>query len=216
MEKNSNSWPFFNILPLDLSICYAHYNVLFRDHADKLGGVLEMRAAWTSWWAALRAAIALFIISASVALAADPLPAPTGKVILVVKGNIAVTNSPDAAEFDRDMLYALGLTTVNTTTAWTDGVQTFEGVLLSAVLERVGATGTAITATALNEYSAVIPLEEAETFGVLLASIMNGEEMTVRDRGPLWVVYPRDSNPALIEPRYNDRWVWQLRELVIE
>lgn len=175
-----------------------------------------MRAAWTSWWALLRLAIALFLVAATAAAAAEPLPAPTGKVILEVKGNIAVTNAPGAAEFDRDMLYALGMTTVKTTTAWTDGVQTFDGVLLSAVLDRVGAAGTTIRATALNEYAADIPFEEAATFGVLLASTMNGEEMTVRDRGPLWVVYPRDTTAALMEPRYNDRWVWQLRELVIE
>ena len=175
-----------------------------------------MRAAWTSLWAALRLAVALLMVPAAVAWAADPLPAPTGKTILLVKGNIAVTNSPEGAEFDRDMLYALGMTTVQTTTAWTDGVQTFEGVLLSAVLDRVGATGTTITATAINEYVAPIPFEEAAAYGVLLASKMNGTEMTVRDRGPLWVVYPRDSHAILSEPRFNDRWVWQLRELKVE
>jgi len=216
MKKNSNLWRFFNILLLDLSICWAQYNVLFRDHVDKFGGVLEMRAAWTSLWAPLRLALALFLISIPAAWAVDPLPAPTGKVILVVKGNIAVTNSSEGAEFDREMLYALGLSTVETTTAWTDGVQIFEGVLLSAVLERLGATGTLITATALNDYVSPIPFEEATTFGVLLAASMNGAEMTVRDRGPLWVVYPRDSHAILHEARYNDRWVWQLRELKVE
>ena len=166
--------------------------------------------------APLRLALALFLIFISAAWAVDPLPAPTGKVILVVKGNIAVTNAPEGAEFDREMLYALGLSKVETTTAWTDGVQTFEGVLLSAVLDRVGASGTVITATAINDYVSPISFEEAVTYGALLAANMNGVEMTVRDRGPLWVVYPRDSHAILTEARYNDRWVWQLRELKVE
>lgn len=178
--------------------------------------MLEMRAAWTFLRSYSRLIVALLAFGTAAASAADPLPAPTGPVILTVSGNIEVTNSPKGAEFDRDMLYSLGTSTLNTTTAWTDGVQAFEGVRLSAVLERVGASGTMITATAINEYVTPIPLAEAETYGVLLATRMNGEDMTVRDRGPIWIVYPRDSFPALMEPAFNDRWVWQLRDLKVE
>lgn len=137
-------------------------------------------------------------------------------MILTVTGNIDVTNTERGAEFDREMLYALGLTEIHTTTAWTDGVQVFEGVLLRSVLERVGASGTVVTGIALNEYAAPIPIEEAERYDVLLAAIMNGEEMAVRDRGPLWIVYPREAHPELLEPQYNDRWVWQLREINVQ
>lgn len=166
-------------------------------------------------WLSLVAAL-LFALTAAASPAAEPLPQPTGPVILVVSGAVEVTNSERGAEFDRDMLYALGLTEISTTTAWTDGVQHFEGVLLRSVLERVGASGTTITGLALNDYRALIPFEDAALYDVLLASVMNGTEMQVRDRGPLWIVYPRDGHPELQEPQYNDRWVWQLRELQVQ
>lgn len=171
--------------------------------------------------AALRKAMQAGVVLAATigtmvpAWAQEPLPLPTGPVILSVSGTIAVTNNGDSADFDREMLYALGLGDLETTTAWTDGVQSFRGVTLQKVLERVGAEGTTVTATALNDFVTSFPFSDAQQYGVLLAAFMNGEEMPVRDRGPLWIVYPRDDFPELQQPEYNDRWAWQLRSLEI-
>ena len=166
-------------------------------------------------WRRLAAAL-LLALTTPAALAAEPLPPPAGPVILLVSGAIEVTNSERGAEFDREMLEALGIAEIRTTTAWTDGVQQFEGVLLRSVLERVGAAGTTITGIALNDYRAPIPFEDAARYDVLLAGVMNGTALQVRDRGPLWIVYPRDTHSELQEPQYNDRWVWQLRELQVQ
>lgn len=170
-----------------------------------LGGLLRL-------WRAL----ALLALATLPAAAVDPLPEPTGPVILTVSGTVEVTNSDQGAEFDREMLYALGLTEIRTTTAWTDGIQVFEGVLLRTVLERVGASGTTITGIAINDYVAPLPFEDVERYDVLLAAVMNGVEMTVRDRGPLWIIYPREDHPELQDPQYNDRFVWQLREINVK
>lgn len=157
-----------------------------------------------------------FLCAIAPAHAADPLPEPTGRVILTVSGAIEIKNSENGADFDRDMLNALGLEEIVTTTAWTDGPQTFRGVRLQTLLERLGASGTTVTATALNDFVTSFPVTDATQYGVLLASEMNGEEMSVRDKGPLWVVYPRDDFPELQQPEYNDRWAWQLRSIAIE
>lgn len=161
-------------------------------------------------------ALAAVLMLAAPAAALDPLPAPKGPVILLVSGNIEITNSPRGAEFDREMLYGLGVVEIKTTTAWTDGIQVFEGVLLRKLFERLGATGTTVTATALNDYIVTFPFEDAATYDVIAAARMNGVEMKVRDRGPLWVVYPREDHPELQAPEYNDRWAWQLRELHVQ
>jgi hypothetical protein len=173
------------------------------------------------WWRSSRQlvlslAAALLSLLAVPALGLEVLPRPEGKVILTISGNIAITNSPRGAEFDRQMLQSLGLSTISTTTTWTDGVQLFEGVLVRKVLERVGAKGTQAVATALNDFVAPVPLEEVQQYDVLLAMNMNGKEMQVSDWGPLWIVYPRDNHPELQDARFNERWVWQLRELRIE
>lgn len=147
---------------------------------------------------------------------AEPLPAPSGPVILTVSGAIAVTNDAAGAAFDRDMLYDLGRAEITTTTPWTDGPHVFSGVLARTVLARVGAEGTSVLASALNDYTVEIPMEDFATYDVLLATEMDGAEMQVSDKGPIWIVYPRDSDPALQDRRMHDRWVWQLKAFQVQ
>jgi hypothetical protein len=161
-------------------------------------------------------ALAMIVVGCNLSHGLEPLPAPQGPVILIVSGNIEVTNTEQGAAFDRDMLAELGMTRVETTTTWTDGNQVFEGVLARTVLDRVGASGDTVVATALNDFVAPVPMAEIRKFNVLLATIMNGKEMEVSDKGPIWIVYPRNDNPELQDSKYNDRWVWQLRELRVE
>jgi Uncharacterized protein conserved in bacteria len=147
--------------------------------------------------------------------AAEPLPMPKGRVILTITGAIAQMNAPGEARFDREMIEALGAASITTSSAWTDGVQLFEGVPLKAVLDRVGAAGTSMTASALNEYEIVIPFEDLK-FSPLLAMKADGRVLTIRDKGPLWIVYPRDDYEELRDNRYESRWVWQLNRLHVE
>jgi hypothetical protein len=178
---------------------------------------------WTSglrWHTGARrvaalAATMLTVVAAS-AQTAESLPAPAGPVILTVSGNIAVTNGEGSAAFDREMLYELGLTEITTTTPWTDGPQVFSGVLARTVMERLGAEGETVMASALNDYTVEVPMSDFEGYDVLLATEMNGEEMKVSDKGPVWIVYPRDGNPDLQDRRLHDRWVWQLKALAVQ
>jgi hypothetical protein len=147
---------------------------------------------------------------------AQPLPRPAGEVILTVDGAIENKNGPDGALFDRAMLEALGLQRLRTSSPWTDGVVEFEGVPARAVMRAVGARGQRVIASALNDYQVDIPLEDFEDYPVLFALKMDGHELTVRDRGPIWIVYPRDDYPELRNERVNARWVWQLSGLTVE
>lgn len=156
----------------------------------------------------------LLAASAAMALAATPLPAPAGKVILSIAGNVAVRNTDDAAEFDLAMLEALPGVTVRTTTPWTDGAITFEGIPFPTLLQRVGARGTHVTAVALNDYSIEIEIADLVRSEAFLAFTMNGKPMAVREKGPLWIIYPvRDGEPP--SPEQTHRMVWQLRRLVV-
>ena len=51
---------------------------------------------------------------------------------------------------------------------------------------------------------------------VLLAYRMNGELMRVRDKGPLWIVYPQDQFPELRSKEIQSKWVWQIKELRVK
>lgn len=155
-------------------------------------------------------------ISSTATHAADPLPAPQGQVILTITGNIAVSNTPEGAAFDRAMLEEIGLTELSTSTPWTDGVQQFNGILGRTLLERVGAQGNVVMASALNDYTVELPMDDFLAYDVLLAMDMNGAAMQVSDKGPVWIVYPRDQVPALQDRKLHDRWVWQLKSLQVK
>ena len=163
-------------------------------------------------WTAMRgAAIAATVTLIAMTAAAAPLPAPTGTVILEVTGAIANTNADGKARFDRAALEAL-----STSTPWTKGVQHFRGFPLPALLKIVGSTGDSIKAIALNDYSAVLPVEDSVAAGAFVAVRANGAAMSVRDRGPLWIVFPYDTDARLTTDAYLNRSVWQIKELVVD
>jgi hypothetical protein len=147
---------------------------------------------------------------------AGSLPVPTEKPILTISGKISETNKDGMAQFDRPMLESLGMVTVETTTPWHDGTVKFEGVSLDKLMKLVGASGERAVVVALNDYSTEIPLEDFTKYNVILALKRNGEYMPIRDKGPLFVVYPFDSNPELKAQTYYDRSAWQVSKIVVK
>ena len=134
-----------------------------------------------------------------------------GQPILEVSGNVDATRSFTLAD-----LQALGVTTIATTTAWTDGTRVFEGVLAREVIRAMGPISSDhVTALALNDYQADIPISDFIDYDVIFAWSMDGQMLSRRDKGPLWIVYPRDTAPVLSEERYEHRWVWQLNRLLL-
>lgn len=161
-------------------------------------------------WSALVLALALVSGPAS----AGELGKPTGEVILTVSGSIENTNSIGMAEFDLPMLEALARSSFVTATPWTSGPTTFEGVALADLLAAVGASGKVMTVTALNDYSATIPVSDAQS-GAILAYRINGAYFSIREKGPLWLMYPFDKLPQLKREEIYTRSVWQVRKIDI-
>jgi hypothetical protein len=143
--------------------------------------------------------------------AAGMLAPPQDEVLLTVSGAIAETNTEAGeAVFDRAMLEALDPVIIETSTIWTDGVQRFRGVPLVTLLDRLGAEGTILRALALNDYAIEIPVSDAVEGGPIIAFERNDEPMSVRDKGPLWVIYPYDVVPEYKSERIYARSIWQL------
>lgn len=147
---------------------------------------------------------------------ADALPAPAGDVILRVTGHIANQNDGTDALFDLDGLESLPHAQVVTSTPWTEGQTVFDGVLLRDLLAAVGAAGGSLRAVAINDYAVEIPAEDATVYDVIVAYEMNGEPMSVRDKGPLWIVYPMDDHDELKTPETEAKMIWQLRDISVQ
>lgn len=143
------------------------------------------------------------------------LPAPSGPVVLSVSGNVAVTNADGRADFDMAMLQALPQTEMRTYTDWTKGEQVFIGPSMKDLLAGVEAEGDVISATALNGYAIQIPVTDLDRHNPIIAILRNGEPMSVRDKGPLWIIYPNEDQDTLTPNPNNDKSVWQLRGLEI-
>ncbi len=151
--------------------------------------------------------VACFVVPAG---HAEGLPRPSGPVVLTVTGAIDVTNAPGRAEFDREMLEGLGTIELRTSTYWTAGTPVFSGVLGRTLLRAVGARGTRAECRALNDYVVTIPLADFEQYDVVLALKMNGRYMRIRDKGPIWVVYPWDGHSELDDEQTKQKAIWQL------
>ena len=158
--------------------------------------------------AALGAAI--LALAAPAATNAAELGAPTGPVLLTVAGAIAHANADGAAAFDREMLESLPQVAFTTSTIWTEGAHVFSGPTLWSVLEAAGAEGSELAALALNDYKVSFPVSDVTDAAPIVATRIDGEEFGVRDKGPLWIVYPYDSSVDYRTEVVFGRSVWQL------
>jgi len=160
----------------------------------------------------LMGALVAFVGIIGAAYAAT-LAAPTERPVLTITGKIGVTNKDNTAQFDRPMLESLGMVAVETTTPWHEGKVKFEGVPVDKLMKQVGATGDRVVVTALNDYTTEIPMEDFAKYKVILAIKRNGEYMPVRDKGPLFIIYPYDSDPELKSQTYYARSAWQVAKI---
>jgi hypothetical protein len=154
------------------------------------------------------------------ALVLQPVPpahaveAPAPKPALTISGSV---KTPVA--FDMARLAALPQHSFTTRTPWHAGPRKFTGPLLRDVLALAGiqgqTAGQTIEAMALNDYKVTIPVEDAMRFDVVVARLIDDRPMAVRDKGPLFIIYPFDSNEALRNSIYYSRSAWQLKGLVI-
>jgi hypothetical protein len=167
-------------------------------------------------WRSLIAGLAALAFMGAAPAQAD-LEKPAGAVILTVTGHIAKTNSPNGALFDLAMLEKLPRKTIKTTTRWTEGEQAFEGVAVTALLEFLGAHGNSIEAIGLDGYATpTMPVSDLQKYGVILALKKNGEYLQVKDKGPIWMIYPVDDFPELQQDLLTQyKLIWHLRTLVV-
>lgn len=133
-----------------------------------------------------------------------------GPVILTVTGLDPKRFAQGNATFDLKSLEALGPVQVATSTIWTEGKHTFTGVPLKALARSLQLDKETVSLHALNDYAAEMPLSEAEDAAPILAYMMDGAPMSVRDKGPIWVIYPYDADASYRSDTAFARSVWQL------
>lgn len=151
------------------------------------------------------ALLAAFLLSPAVCVAQE-----TGEQVILT----VVTEDGTHHELRRAALEAMPQAGFSTSTIWTEGPQDFAGVMLDVLLETLGAKGTHITLGAANGYR-VDRSAAALVDGALVSYLRNGAPMTLRDKGPVWLVYNYDSDPAYRTEVIYANSIWQLDRIEI-
>ena len=163
-----------------------------------------------------RALLALTSLPMLAPLAGHALEAPAGPAVLSLSGQIRLTNHGASALFDMAMLERLPQTSFSTQTPWYPQARKFTGPLLRELLAAVGGHGSQLRAIALNDYHVDIPLDDIRRHDVLLARLLDDKPMAVRDKGPLFIIYPFDRDASLRNALYYSRCAWQLKAIKVQ
>lgn len=147
------------------------------------------------------------------AAAPAPLPTPAGPVVLSIGGALRVANRDGRAQFDMAMLEQLPQVSFSTRTPWYPQARKFTGPLLRDVLARVGASGQTLEARAINDYRVSIPVADAQRYDIVVARLIDDKPMALRDKGPLFIIYPFDRHAELRNSVYYGRSAWQLKSM---
>ena len=161
----------------------------------------------------LTSLLLIAILPTSMVLALDQ---PEGTILLTFIGKITTTNTEGAAQFDAAMLQAMRQQKVKAATPWIEGVTEFSGPLLRDVLQMAGANGDSLLMTAINEYQVKVPVSDAENFNCILSMSADGEILTMRTKGPPWLIYPWDTLDNLRTETYYSRSIWQLKAIDVQ
>ncbi len=113
-------------------------------------------------------------------------------------------------------LARLPQTGFSTNTPWFSQPRKFTGPLLRDVLASAGFHGSQLRLVALNDYRVDLPFDDVLQHDVLLARLMDDKPMAVRDKGPLFVIYPFDQHAELRNAVYYSRCAWQLRAIEVQ
>ncbi|KQA22278.1 hypothetical protein [Vibrio metoecus] len=105
--------------------------------------------------------------------------------------------------------------TIVTETPWTQGNTEFKGISAQAILAWMGVKKADLKVIALNKYWAVIPYSDIEKYNPVFAIQKNGKPMAIRDRGPVWSIYPLSSSGELNNEVLHSRMVWQISNIEI-
>ncbi|QZA81592.1 hypothetical protein [Deefgea piscis] len=154
----------------------------------------------------------LLLVSAWCANAIDT---PKGKVALTLSGNISQHNQGNSFLLDDAILNQLPQKSIQTSSPWYNGIHTFSGPSLKDVLALAGSKGKQLKLKAINDYTIVIPSSDAD-LGPIIARTIDGKAFSVRDKGPLFLIYPFDSNKELQNRTYYSRSIWQLVSIKAE
>jgi len=137
-------------------------------------------------------------------------------VMLEVTGNLSPSMDEDTVIILRRDVEKLPQKSITTTSHITDDPITYSGPLFTDLLNLAGAQGDLVTVVAWDDYLAEIKVEDLNKYGVILATHENGKQLSMENRGPMYVVFPFSDYPEIRNDLYYNKSVWQIKTIEVE
>ena len=138
----------------------------------------------------------------------DSLPL---EIVVEGKGPVALLSQSD--------LDSLTQQSIETVSPYFNGQIRFSGPELEAVLQHAAVSNVSdsrpITLRALNHYSVKTTTGALIETGAIVATRKSGSRLSLRDRGPFWIILPLSDRPELDNENYHRLLVWQLSHIEI-
>lgn len=110
-----------------------------------------------------------------------------------------------------DGLRAMPQTTIRTGNEFANGIVAYRGPRVRDVLERYGlGDAKTVRLVAANDYFVDIPTDDFRRYDAILALEADGKQLSRRDKGPIWLMYPISDHGELQDPVYLRRLIWQV------
>ncbi len=141
-----------------------------------------------------------------------PMAAHASPTLLTVEGDISGQGIRD---FNDQDLSELKQAEFSTSTIWTTNRIKFSGPTLQGLLDEVGAGPGPIRLRAVNDYVVVMPRDRVEKNAPIIANRMDDEPYGIRQKGPLWLIFPYDSDARFQSEEVYAFSIWQLTHIEI-
>ena len=156
-----------------------------------------------TWIAAVLLAASPLSLTADTVEPTDLAPITHRSASLVVVGTDGFSQTYSPADLEGFPTYAM-----TTTTPWRETPARFEGVLLIDVLKAHGLdTVDSVTVMAENDFASEFSREVFSAYNILIATRVDGQAHTRRERGPLQFVIHADDYTA-DSPLRERHFVW--------
>lgn len=140
-----------------------------------------------------------------------PIPQPAGNLeqALIVNTDPSTSCGPKELIFSVKQLQDLPQKTFKTKHTWAASAQEFSGPLIADVLKLVCPNAQDIYLRSFDQYSIMVNFSKIEKYEPILALKIDGQPLTIREKGPLWVMINTDGF-NLPTRSLDSMFVWQL------
>lgn len=124
--------------------------------------------------------------------------------------------SPTGQKIDLSLkeLESLPQTTFTTSTPWTKGIHTYQGPRLNLITDKLKPSINGIRIYAINGYSYDISIRDLQKYPFILALRQDEKALSLRNKGPFWLLVPFDQNPKLLShEKLRNQLVWQINKI---